>query len=488
MAHVSLKILDDQNGQPFPCWVNLTKLAGENLAPTGWLPEFPTAPGADVGGRVVLGGQVWFAISGECELPGNQGECVLKVSRAPGFCWTDHQVNLFAGRLAVRLSVPIPQSGAPDDFISADLRSHSVSAGVAMMEARAGGLQVVQVLASQFLPGDPLKTNLAPLTEAFGLKALVLENGCLVSWGTLNVQEDSGNLALLDCHRPVFPLVIDQTNVAAWSVMDWAAQCHRVRGLTVWADYGREHGHQSEVICAALEGEIDCFEVVDLCEKRPGGLALWYAMAGAGIFLPLVGASAKDSNTVPIGSLRTLLPVQGNGKSFSNEAKAAQTGWVEGIKSGCLSVTRWPFVFTREIQAESGFCKVTTEIGPLIEPMMLEWVQPNGQVVLSKELLPTDVNQLVSGDLLGPLPCRLAARMRNQKGELVAHESFHRVCHQEDERPELDFGMTRQLVDRLSAGIQKMEQAAGTETKGELLYRKDLFAKWLAKLLNREVD
>lgn len=487
MADVSLKILDAKTGQPFPCWINLSKGTGENLAPVGYPHEFPIAPGTDVGGRVFLDGMAWFATSGECELPGNQGECVLKISRAPGYQWTDHPLSLFSGRLAVRLSLPIPQSGVPEDFISADLRSHSVSAGMALVEAQAGNLQVVQVLASQWLPGDPQKSNLAPLAEGLGLSFGVLKNGCLVSWGTLNIQLDSGSLSLLDCHRHVFPLVIDQSNSLDWTVMDWTAQCHRIRGLTVWADYARDHGHQAEAICAAMEGELDCFEVVDLCEKRPGGLSLWYAMAGAGIFLPLVGASAKDSNRIPIGYLRTIFPLQG-GVCFSGEAKLVQQAWVNGIKSGVSSVTRWPFLFTRKIQDGEGFVKITTEVGPLTEPLLLEWVRPNGQVLSTMDLTPSRENQLVSENVTGPMPCRLAARLRKPGGELIAHESFHVDCSQKNGEAPVDLGMTRNLEDRLRDGIRWVAKMAGPQPEREMLYRKELFSKALARWMDPKLN
>ncbi len=486
MADVSLKIIDSQNGLPLPCWISLAKVSGEILAPVGWLREVPTEPGSDVGGRIILGGLVWFAISGECELPGNQGECVLRVSGAPGFYWTDHPVNLFVGRLAVRLSTTTPSPGIPEGFITADLRSHSVSAGVALAEARAGNLQVVQVVASKSLPSDPRMTNLASLTEALDSHGMALRNGCLVSRGTLNIQLDSGSLALLDCHRPVFPLCIDESNAVAWSLLDWTAQCHRVRGLTVWADHARDQGHQSEAVCAVLEGEIDCFEIVDLCEKRPGGLSLWYAMAGAGFFIPLTGASAKDSNKIPIGYLRTIFPVQGGLTSFSQEANVAQKSWVEGAKSGCSVVTRWPFLLTQEINQVAGFFRVTTEIGPLAEPTTLEWVRPDGQVLAQRALFPADVNQLITADLPGPLPNRLAARLRDQGGDLIAHESFHRACNKENGRPDLNPEMTRQLVGRLRSGIQWIENRAGTKPEGEMLYRKELFTKWVNHLLNRK--
>ena len=485
MADVSLKVLDVETGQLLPCWIQVTDTKGNSIAPLGWSSVFPTAPGADVGGRVLVGGKSWFPISGACELPADQGECVLSLSRSPGYGSLFFPVNLFRGRLSVRLPVSLPKSSMQRDFIAADLRTHCISTGTALLEGKASGLGVVQTLASDALPSVPVCSNLAVLSESLGMGGPFLKDGCLVSSGTLNYQKGAGTLALLDCHRPVFPLLIDQSNAGQWSLMDWTAQCHRIRGLTVWADVERDDCPQAEGICAALENEIDCFELTDLREDRPGGLTLWYDLAGSGYLLPLVGSSAKVSNAVPTGFLRTWIPIQVGSSVLGADAKTVQNRWVEGIKSGQSITTRFPLLFTRSIQATNESYLIETHVGPVPEKMQVEWVAPGGTVKAREVVESADREREIVCTVQGPFPTHLAARLRNSMGDLIAHESFRPVLAKYDGDSFLSQSAQR-LARRLVDGIVCVQNSAGPNPTGEYLYRLDLFRKWLGILERKQ--
>lgn len=481
MADVSLKILDPDTGQVLPCWIQVTGPGGNSIAPLGWRSAFPTAPGVDVGGRVLVGGKCWFAISGDCELPADQGECVLAVSRTPGYDSLLFPVDLFRGRLSVRLPVSFPKSSMETDFIAADLRTHCISNGTALLEGKSSGLGVVQTLASDLVPSVPSCSNLAILSESLGIGGPLLKGGCLVSSGTLNYQKGAGTLSLLDCHRPVFPLCIDQSNANQWSLMDWTAQCHRIRGLTVWADIERDDWPQAEGICASLENEIDCFELIDFRENRPGGLRLWYDLAGSGCFLPLVGSSGKESNAVPTGFLRTWILGKFGSPVFGEEAKSIQNRWVAGIKTGQTIATRYPLLFTKSVQINNGSCLIETHVGPVPERMEVEWVVPGGQVKAVKPVEPAGREREIVCSVQGLAPTHLAARLRASSGELIAHESFRPVLAKNDNFSFVTHSVQR-LAKRLEEGLDRIQNSSGPNPTGEILYRLELFRKWLGFL------
>src|SRR5207248_1703111 len=127
--------------------------------------------------------------------------------------------------------------------------------------------------------------------------------GCLVAVNTLNTHPVLGCVALLNSHRPVFPLRFGGDRPDHWSVADWCDQCHRKTGLVVWPDLPRLRPDQpqGEALAALVLGKVDAFEVgPDL-----GSLSDYHRLLDAGFRPVLVGGSGKDSNAVVLGSMRT---------------------------------------------------------------------------------------------------------------------------------------------------------------------------------------
>jgi len=485
MAAISLKIFDTKSGSLQPCWINLRNLSGNNYSPVGWEGHVSVISKVDVGGRVMIGGHSWFAISGSCELPGGVGDCILSISLNPEFNSIQHPLNLYLGRLACRVSVSLPGSEEVPGFVAADLRVQNTSAGVALFEAKSANIQLVQLLAGISLEEED-KQSLSTLAELQGFGGLVWREGCLVSGGTLNQQGVCGSLALLDCHRPVFPLGINNSNAQNWSIFDWTAQCHRVRGVVVWADTDRDIGHQAEAICAALEGEIDAYEVIDFDTDRPGGLKLWFQLANSGCFLPLVGASAKSRNTTCVGSTRTWIQLE-NSNSWKAGGKGAQESWVLGIKKGRTSVSKLPFFFTNSITKEKTGWVVEVVIGGLPDDGFVEILNSDGTVASKVDLVANlECNQIAQVRIEGNFS-HIAAVLKNCSGNIISHDSFVALPNwqQGPNSSNLD---TSELQFRIQEGIDWAMQVSSGEPSGEMLYRLDLFSRCLKRLRGEDRD
>jgi hypothetical protein len=81
---------------------------------------------------------------------------------------------------------------------------------------------------------------------------------------------------------------------------------------------------------AAILGKIDAIEVTSESRKVP----LWpwiYRLWDAGLLVPLVGASEKVSNRVPLGSMRTY-------------ARVESGTWIAAVRSGHTYVTEGPLL------------------------------------------------------------------------------------------------------------------------------------------------
>src|SRR5262249_20941946 len=139
-----------------------------------------------------------------------------------------------------------------------------------------------------------------------GQTPALARDGRAVVVNTFNTHPVLGKVALLNSHRPVFPLTFGGEESDDWGVCDWCDQCHRKDGLAVWVDAFEPAGGLigSEALVAAILGKLDAIEVSPAPRKVP--LLPWlYRLWDAGVFVPLVGGSGKDSNKTAVGTVRT---------------------------------------------------------------------------------------------------------------------------------------------------------------------------------------
>jgi hypothetical protein len=164
--------------------------------------------------------------------------------------------------------------------------------------------------------------------------------GHLVAVNTLNVHPVLGTVALLDSHRPVFPLRFGAPDgLDDWTVADLCDQCHRKRGLVVWPHLPRltPDAPQGEALAALLLGKIDAYEVSYFDDPEPAVLGDWYGLLDCGLRVPLAGGSGKDSNAIALGAVRTYAHLaEGQPLSYAT--------WTDAVKAGRTFVTNGPLL------------------------------------------------------------------------------------------------------------------------------------------------
>src|SRR5262249_45861551 len=159
----------------------------------------------------------------------------------PEYSPLHRQTTLGPGQLSLRFAVERWADMRADGWLSADTRAR-LSPHTAVLEGAAEGLDIVNVLAD----GTP---DLLPFSG--GAPALE-RHGCAAVVNPLNAHPVLGTLALLDCHRVVYPLRFGGDLADDWSLADWCDQCHRKRGLVVWPDLPRltDDRPQAEALAA----------------------------------------------------------------------------------------------------------------------------------------------------------------------------------------------------------------------------------------------
>jgi hypothetical protein len=336
---VHIRVNDAATGQPTPVRLRVTDSAGSYYAPFGHAAEFPVGRGETVGGDVMIGHERWAYIDGTCETALPAGELTVEVQKGPEYRPLRQVVNLPAGKLALRFAIERETNLRQSGWFSGDTRAHFLSPHAALLEAAAEDLAVVHLLAREMrlLASDGQAYMTYPNLPAFSGQQPCLErDGTAVAVGTLNAHPVLGKLALLHSHRVVYPVTFGGADASDdWSLADWCGQCHRKRGLVIWADaFDSKVAHAGEGLADLILGDIDALELDD---NSPQRLRAWYQLLNAGIHVPVVGASGKDSSRLPIGALRTYARLE-PGQPFG------LADWIEALRAGRTVVTSGPFV------------------------------------------------------------------------------------------------------------------------------------------------
>jgi hypothetical protein len=319
MLTIHLRITDAATKKPLPVRLRITDAAGNYYAPLGRLAVFACGTGEDVGGNLRLGKDNFAYIDGSCEIVLPAG-VPLRIQAFHGFerIPLDETVTLGPGQMALRFEMPVwrgsMHDGMAHPWTRIDTRCHFLDPHAALLEAAAEDVDVVNVLAHvhYFLARDGNTYPAVPNITAFSGQTPALaahERQVFVS--TFNTHPMLGKLGLLNCHRVVYPLAFGGAEGSDdWSLCDWADQCHRKGGMVVWCDAFRDGLLGGEALVALILGKVDAIEF-DADPKRRPFLPWVYHLWNAGFRVPLVGASGKDSNRVPVGAVRTYSPPPG---------------------------------------------------------------------------------------------------------------------------------------------------------------------------------
>jgi hypothetical protein len=344
MRIVHLRINDADSGESVPVRLRITNEEGQIFPPLGRAAEFPAAGEIPVGCHLRVREAIWYAIDGNCEVPLPTGVPLrIQATRGPEYACLDQRVTLGTGQLSLRMSVSRQFQPRQRGWIAGDGRVHGRSAHDAALEAAAEGLDLLNLQAAVTdirSEHDGRIYSLPIGLAAFsGQQPALCWKGVMVIVNTLNRHPVLGSLSLLNCHRPVFPLVFggpDDTD--DWSLSDWCAQCHRKGGLVVWADpfSGTGPAFGGEALIATLLGQVDAVEWSGSTKTQP--LLPWcYRLWNLGFCQPLLGVSGDHRQARPPGYPRTYARVR--------DASAwTYRDWIEAIRQGECYTTNGPLL------------------------------------------------------------------------------------------------------------------------------------------------
>ena len=328
---VDVEIVDAATGRPMPARVRFVAPDGRYLPPLGHRDEVNPGLNEDSGADVVLGGSTYAYVPGRFPIGLPAGPVEMEVVHGFSHRPVRRTIEVDGGRAP--LVVPLEAVDA-DGWTAVDGHVHFISPTSALLEARAEGVAIVNLLATQW--GDH-HTSLSDLPA----KVVVDTDGeHLVVMGSENRQNVLGHIGLLGASDPVLPMASAGPPEARMGdplevlMRDWADAARAQEGLAVAVHFPLPYAEiAADIVC----GRIDAVEMQALTPGVDGpSIREWYRFLACGYRLPVVGGTDKMSAEVPVGAIRTYARLDPERPlSFAGFAEAVRAGRTF-VSSGAL--------------------------------------------------------------------------------------------------------------------------------------------------------
>jgi hypothetical protein len=227
-------------------------------------------------------------------------------------------------------------------WVTADTHVHFLSPPTALLEGAAEGVNVVNLLTSQW---GELMTNAGDFDgkTTHGAKEFGGDGEYLVRVGTENRQHIMGHISLLGYEgRIIAPMCTGGPDESAIGdplevlLTEWARQCRSQGGLSILPHFPNP---RMEGAAAIVDGSIDGIEMTSWGNLyggiSPYSLSDWYRYLNCGYFVPAVGGTDKMFADTPVGAVRTYTKING---------EFTYTGWMDAVRAGNTFVTYGPLL------------------------------------------------------------------------------------------------------------------------------------------------
>ena len=327
-------VRDKATGKPTPARIHISGSRGEYIAPYGHHAQINTGWFMDYGADVIAGGRNYAYVHGEFTTDLPVGDLYIEIDKGFEHQPTRTKVTVKPGQKVLELGVERALDWRRSGWVTADTHVHFISPHTAWLEAQCEGVNVVNLLASQW---GRLFTNVGDLTGKVG----VVEDDTIVYVGTENRNHMLGHMSMLGTKGlPVFPMCCGGPG-EAWvgdpdfmTLAEWAMENKRKRGVVIRPHYPF-CGHTEDPV-PILKGLVDALEIRDLRgEDFP--TQEWYRYLNCGYRVAVAGGTDKMGAQTPLGWMRTHARLDPK-RPFHYEA------WAEAVRAGRTFSTTGPLI------------------------------------------------------------------------------------------------------------------------------------------------
>ena len=381
---VKTTVLDDETGQPIPCRIHFRSPEGMPFQPHGHHTHVNSNLDTwhiDIGGDLRLGQITYAYITGHCEgwLP--RGEVLVDIARGYEYVPLRTKVTVAPGQRELTFRLKRLRNMTRERWYSGDTHVHFLSTQGGHREASGEGLQVVNLLLSQW---GHLFTN----TEEFtGRPSVDPATGTIVYATQENRQHILGHLTLLGLKEPVNPWCSDGPSEAELggnletTLSRWADACRDQGGTVVIPHLPNPNCEPATLIATGRADAIEMLVHDDFFHRE------YYRYLNCGYRLPLTGGTDKMTADVPVGLYRTYVRIPDHEPfTYDNWCKALRSGatFLSGGPLIGLTVEGRPIGATINVPAGGGTVEVEAWADSVLPVHCLELVM-NGEVVARTE-------------------------------------------------------------------------------------------------------
>lgn len=277
-------------------------------------------------------------------------------------------------------------------WVSADTHVHFLSPGSALLEGAGEGVNIVNLLASQW---GELMTNVGDFDgkTTHGSKETGGDGEYLVRVGTENRQQVMGHISLLGYEGDIIvPMTTGGPDESALGdpvgvlLTEWARQCKKQGGVVILPHFPSPRlEHAASIVSGDIDG-------IEFCRGiDPYSLLDWYRYLNCGYMAAAVGGTDKMSADVAIGMARTYAHID-SGFEFTYER------WMDSIRRANTFVTCGPLMeFSVEgkppgsrikMSSSGGTVNISWKVASVIMPMTKVELIVNGEICESKSIGP----------------------------------------------------------------------------------------------------
>lgn len=412
-VHVTVE--DESTGRPTPVRVHFRATDGRYLPPYGHSHEVNDNWFEDYGGDLKLGSTQYAYVDGcfQVELP--VGEVYVEMAKGFEYRPVRQRLVIQPGQRELTLHLGRAFDWRRQGWVTADTHVHFLSPQTAWLEAQAEGLNMVNLLASQW--GD-LFTNVADLT---GDLSGVSRDDTLIWVGTENRQHLLGHMSLLGVKgEPVFPMCASGPQESylgdpTWmSMAEWADLCREREGLVVIPHFPNPY---CEVAADIVLGKVDAAEIRYFTPALDSfNVREWYRFLNCGYQVAAVGGTDKMSAGMPVGGVRTYAHLKDDEFTFAN--------WARAVRAGRTFTTSGPLIgLAVEGRAPGDEIRLPSGGGTLEAEAWVQSVQPfhELQIVVNGQIVSRQATEE------GVLETRLRSKVRLEGSAWIAARCVSRL-------------------------------------------------------------
>jgi len=388
---VTIRAIDQATGKCVPVKLHIHGQFGEYLAPTdrhrianpAWFEDYSVD-------FLHLGAHTCTYISGETTVDLPPGKVFVEVSKGFEIKPVRRVVEIAADTETIEIKIEKVLPWRERGWVTADTHVHFLSPMSALLEGNAEGINVVNLLASQW---GELMTNVGDFDgkTTWGSKEAGGDGEHLVRVGTENRQHVMGHISLLGYEgRIIAPMTTGGADESAIGdpieilLTEWARQVRKQGGLAILPHFPNP---RAENAASIVSGTIDGIEMTAWSDLYSGispySLSDWYRYLNCGYLVPAVGGTDKMTASTAVGTVRTYARIE-PGRPFDYEA------WKEAIRRRETFVTYGPLVeFTVDghpmgqriaMSTNGGTVDVTWEVASITVPMTRVELVVNGEI------------------------------------------------------------------------------------------------------------